>query len=70
MESYWEANSGFVMKILIVGAGLSGCSIARLLNDKGHKVLHINPTDDCDQVFNYLENLASIYLEIKDFSWF
>lgn len=34
------------MKILIVGAGLSGCTIARLLHDRGHDI-EIMEKEDC-----------------------
>jgi len=34
----FENNNFKKMKILIIGAGLSGCSLGRLLTDKGHEV--------------------------------
>ena len=39
------------MKILVVGAGLYGCTIARLLKDSGHQVEIAEQTNDIGVVY-------------------
>ena len=39
------------MKILVVGAGLYGCTIARLLKDCGHQVEIAEQTNDIGVVY-------------------
>ena len=39
------------MKILVVGAGLYGCTIARLLKDSCHQVEIAEQTDDIGAVY-------------------
>ena len=35
-------------------------------NDKHFKTPEVNPVDDCDSIFKYLEELSTIYLKIID----
>ena len=35
-------------------------------NDEHFKVPEVNPVDDCDSIFKYLEGLATIYIKIID----
>ena len=51
------------MKFLIIGAGLAGCSCARLLADKGHQIILIEKFNSIGGIcFDYLAEDNSCYI--------